>query len=110
LLGFISILVFLGRFALLITGIIICKKHSFMGGFYFFIILLAKDLYTWISAPLITKYIDSLGRNNTLPMERTIGELVAWLYYIPRTLEVIAMSFLVVGLYRLWKYHTIVCK
>ncbi|XEC93723.1 hypothetical protein AB6A23_20550 [Paenibacillus tarimensis] len=103
---FVSILIMIGTIALLVTGLIISKKYSFMGGFYFFLILLINNLYSAIGARFIGNYIDSVIISNSAPMGMTIGQFVGWLSLIPRTLEVIAISFLIVGLYRMWKSHS----
>ncbi len=92
--------------ALLIFGLIQCRKHSFIAGFYCFLILIVLQILPYIYSPFIHKYIDSLDGGNT-PMGMTIGELVAWTSLLPRIIEIIAFSFLVVGLYRMWKSKTI---
>jgi len=95
-------------FALLIFGLIQCRKHSFTAGFYFFLILIVHQISQYIYSPFINKYIDSLLVGNTPPpMGLTIGELAAWFTLLPRIIEVIAFSFLVIGLYRMWKSKTI---
>lgn len=94
--------------ALCIFGLIQCRKHSFTAGFYFFLILIAHQISPYIYSPFIHKYIDALdGGNTPPPMDMTIGELVAWFTLLPRIIEVNAFSFLVVGLYRMWKSKTI---
>lgn len=103
-LSFFITLMIISTIILLVAGLIISKKYAFMGGFYFFLILIIKKLYSLISGPITSKYIDSLISNNgTPPMGMTIGEYVTWISFIPKVLEVIAFSFLVVGLYKLYK-------
>jgi len=93
---------------LFIFGLILCRKHSFTEGFYFFLILIVHLIFPYFYSPFIQKYIDSLvGSNNSPPMGMTIGELLAWFTLLPRMIEIIAFSFLVVGLYRMWKSKTI---
>ena len=92
---------------LFIFGLIQCRKHSFTAGSYFFLILLVHMILSYIYPLFIRRYIDSfVGGNTSPPMGMTIGELVAWFSIIPRIIEVIAFSFLVVGLYRMWKSKT----
>ena len=88
--------------AFLIFGLILCRKHSFTAGFYFFLIIIIHQLLPYIYYPFVNNYIDSFSRGNT-----PIGEIVASFSIFPRILEVIAFSFLVVGLYRMWKSKTI---
>jgi ABC-type uncharacterized transport system permease subunit len=94
--------------ALFIFGLIQCRKHSFTAGVYFFLILIVHKISPYFYSPFISKYIDSLtGSNTPPPMGMTFGELVAWFTLLPRILEVVAFSFLVVGLYRMWKSKTV---
>jgi len=93
--------------ALLIFGLIQCRKHSFTAGYYFFLILISHQILPYIYNPFISKYIDYSITSGNTPMGLTIGELVAWFSLLPRIIEVIAFSFLVVGLYRMWKSKTI---
>ncbi|MCQ6564119.1 hypothetical protein [Paenibacillus mendelii] len=93
---------------LLIFGLLQCRKYSFTAGFYFFLILTVHEISSYIYPPFINKYIHSLAGGNTPPpMGMNIGELVAWFSLLPRIIEVIAFSVLVVGLYRMWKSKTI---
>lgn len=98
--------------ALLIFGLIQCKKHSFSGGFYFFLLLIIGKLYSFIFSflisPIIKNYVDSMAHAAEPPlMGMTLGELVAWISYtnhsIKHIIEISAYSFLVFGLYRMWK-------
>ena len=92
---------------LLIFGLIQCRKHSFTAGFYFFLILIFHQISSYIYAPFINKYIDFSIANGSSPMGLTLGEFVALSALLPRIIEVIAFSILVVGLYRMWKSKTI---
>ncbi|RED53204.1 hypothetical protein DFP98_15020 [Cohnella phaseoli] len=104
LLGIFSILVSVFLLALLIFGLIQCKKNHFIEGFYFFLIVIFLKIYYVIAPFTINRFIDSYFVNPTLlPLKMTIGEMITLLNFIPRTLEVIAFFFLVVGLYRMWK-------
>ncbi len=99
-----SILVSVFLLALLIFGLIQCKKNHFIEGFYFFLIVIFLKIYYVIAPFTINRFIDSYIVNPTLlPLKMTIGEMITLLNFIPRTLEVIAFFFLVVGLYRMWK-------
>lgn len=94
--------------ALLIFGLILCRKYNFTAGFYFFLILIVLQILSYIYPPFINKYIDSLVESHSPPqISMTIGEIIAWLSLLPKIIEVIAFCFLVVGLYRLWKSKTI---
>ncbi|WP_258199499.1 hypothetical protein [Paenibacillus endoradicis] len=93
--------------ALLIFGLIQCRKHSFTAGFYFFLFLIVLQISPYIYSPFISKYIDDSFTNGNTPMGMTIGELVAWFTLLPSIIEVIAFIFLVFGLYRMWKSKTI---
>lgn len=97
--------------ALLVFGLVLCKKHSFSEGFYFFLILIISKIYPFIYSftisPLIKNYIDNFDySNNTLPMGMTMGEMITIIAYINRSIllfiELSAYIFLVVGLFRLW--------
>jgi len=104
LLSIVNILLAVIISVLFIFGLIQCRKHSFTAGFYFFLILIVHMISSYIYPFYTSSYIDSfIGGNISPPMGLTIGELVAWFSIIPRIIEVIAFSFLVVGLYRMWK-------
>lgn len=97
---------------LLIFGLVQCRKHSFAAGFYFFLFLIIGKMYSYLIPPIFSKYIDSFHQNVTSPpMGMTIGEMVSWILLISRSLEtiimIIAFSFLIIGLYRMWQSHTI---
>ena len=103
-LNIVNILLAVITSVLFLFGLIQCKKHSFTAGFYFFLILIVYMISSYIYPPFISSYIDSFVEGNTSPpMGLTIGELVAWFNIIPKIIEVIAFSFLVVRLYRMWK-------
>lgn len=108
LLGIMIILVTVLFSALLIFGLILCRKYTFTAGFYFFLILIINQISSYIYPPFFNKYIDSLVESHTpLPMSMTIGEILVWFSLLPKIIEVIAFCFLVVGLYRMWKYKKI---
>jgi hypothetical protein len=94
--------------ALLIFGLVQSKKHSFMAGFYSFLILIVNHVHSYI-APLTTHRIMNsyLSSNTDPPLGMSLGELVALLSLIPRVLEVIAFSILILGLYRMWNSKTV---
>jgi hypothetical protein len=95
--------------ALLIVGLILCKKHSFSGGFYFFLFIIIDKIYSLIysmaAPPLIKNYVDHA--TTPLPMGMTLGGSIALISYANNSIEyifkIIAFSFLVIGLYRIWK-------
>lgn len=100
----VSILVAVILLGLFILGLIQCRKHSFTAGYYFFLILLVHTISSYIYPLFISSYIDSFAEGSTAPpMGITVGELVAWFSIIPRIIEIIAFSILVIGLYRMWK-------
>lgn len=111
---FLSVMIFVLHFVLfsaLLIGLIQCKKHSFSGGFYFFLFLIVGKiysfLYSFVISPIIKNYIDSFDHTAERPLGMTVGELVAWIAYthssIKYIFEIIAFSFLIFGLYRMWK-------
>ncbi|GEN45413.1 hypothetical protein [Alkalibacillus haloalkaliphilus] len=104
LLEFVNVLILVATVVLLIVGLIISRKLSFTGGFYFFLLLLISELYqiTFATSITIMRYFQEHGP----PMGMTMGEYVMWTSYIPRVLELIAFTFLVVGLFKLWKSST----
>lgn len=88
--------------ALFIFGLIQCKKHSFSGGFYFFVFLILIKIYDFIlGLPIPTEYIRSF-------LDRTPDLSTRTWFYIGRDsirliLNFCAYYFLVIGLYRMWK-------
>ncbi|WP_188995681.1 hypothetical protein [Paenibacillus nasutitermitis] len=94
--------------ALFLFGLIQCRKYSFIAGFYFFLILIVHQISPYVYSPFIRNYMDSLIESNTPPpFGMTLGELVAGFSLLPRIIEIIAFSFLIVGLYRMWKSNTL---
>ncbi len=91
--------------ALIIIGVIQCKKHSFMPGFYFFVFMIVGFFYDWISPYFIRKSIENhhmTGMGMTSGGLLTIGERMILFHLIPGIITVIALGFLVLGLYRMW--------
>jgi hypothetical protein len=86
-------LIFLG---LLIFGLIKSKKYSFLAGFYSFLILLLLRLYSFVT-PYTTKLI--IDNVSEPPFGFSIGEFLAFINIIPKTLNLIAFSILIIGLY-----------
>ncbi|NIK80480.1 ABC-type uncharacterized transport system permease subunit [Paenibacillus castaneae] len=106
--GFFVILVSIFFLFLLIFGLIQCRKNHFIAGFYFFLIIIFLKIYDFIAPFTISRFIDSYNVNRTtLPLRMTFGQMISLLTFIPRTIEVIAFIFLVVGLYRMWKSKTL---
>ncbi|GAA0459523.1 hypothetical protein [Alkalibacillus silvisoli] len=103
--GFISVLIPVPTIVLLIVGLIFSRKLSFTGGFYFFLLLLISELYQIILGTGGIRIMDYFLEHGP-PMGMTMGEFVVWTTYIPRVLELIAFTFLVVGLFKLWKSST----
>jgi len=102
--GFMSMLLIFLFLILLIIGLILCRKHLFTAGFYFFLILILNKVLSFIYSAYIAKYIDSLHESNKQPpLGMTIGELVSWFSLIPTIIELIAFAILIIGLYTLWK-------
>jgi hypothetical protein len=96
--------------AILVFGLIQCKKHSFKGGFYFFLFLLIGKIYSFLFSyafsPKFKMYIDSLDHETARPLGMRTGDLLTWIAYVNNSitfiLEIVAFSFLIVGLYRMW--------
>jgi hypothetical protein len=44
---------------ILLVGLILCKKHKFRGGYYFFLILLINQIYSFVYPLIILNLIDS---------------------------------------------------
>lgn len=98
--GLINIVLNVLLMALLVFGLVQCKKHSFMAGFYFFLILIVNQIAPYLYRNYMYTLIE---RDTSPPMGLSIGELVMWLSLISRFIEVVAFSFIVIGLFRLWK-------
>jgi hypothetical protein len=95
--SFVVLLVNFLIIGLYIFGFIISKKHQFKAGIYSFSLLLIIQIYEYI-APFV---IDSIIYNyNSTVM--TMGEFVSLLSLIPKTIELLAITILVTGLYRMW--------
>ncbi len=102
--SFFGFTLFLVIAAILIVGLVQCKKHSFMPGFYFFAIMMISQIYSWISPYFTRIFLEnrmSSFRVNPGDM-MSIGQWVSVLALIPRVIEVIALAILVFGLYRMW--------
>ncbi|WP_272479966.1 hypothetical protein [Aquibacillus koreensis] len=72
-------------------------KHAFKAGVYSFCLLLINQVYEVI-APY---FMDSII-NNHEQLGMTMGELVSIFTLIPKTMEMIAIAILVIGLYKMW--------
>lgn len=97
-LSVIGFLIFLIFVALLTVGLVQCKKNSFMPGFYFFLVMMIGQIYSWISPFFIRGFFERDTSTNGM----SLGEWFILFSYIPRVIDVIALGFLVVGLYRMW--------
>jgi hypothetical protein len=95
--------------ALLLFGLIQCKKQSFSGGFYFFLFMIIDKIYSLIysmaAPPLIKNFVDHA--TNPLPAGMTLGGVIALISYANYSIDyifmIIAFSFLIIGMYRMWK-------
>ncbi|MCT8140255.1 hypothetical protein H1D32_22670 [Anaerobacillus sp. CMMVII] len=85
---------------LLVFGLIQSKKSSFLAGFYSFLILLFLQLYSFIFPHTIKPLIDNMSEP---PFGKSISEFVAILNLIPKTVNLIAFSILIIGLYKRFK-------
>ncbi|WP_141395202.1 MULTISPECIES: hypothetical protein [Bacillus] len=83
--------------SLFIIGVIISKKNSFKAGVYSFLLLLINQIYGLIAPYIMNSMID-----NYEPTKMTLGEFVSLLSLIPKTIELIAITLLVIGLYKIW--------
>ncbi|MDL4839420.1 hypothetical protein [Aquibacillus rhizosphaerae] len=86
----------------LILGLIQSKIHSFKAGFYAFLLLLFNQVYLYIALFIINPIIINHVVNSSDPTGMTGGEVVSLLALIPKTIELIAITILVVGLYKMW--------
>ena len=78
-------LFFLG---LLIFGLIQSKKYFFLAGIYSFLILLFLRLYSLVAPYTIRPLMENAYLTNSEPpFGMSIGEFVAFINLIPRTLE-----------------------
>lgn len=85
--------------AIMIFGLVQCRKHSFKGGFYFFLFLIIEKIFSYV----LSNYVVSINYDNR-PFGMTIGELVASVSLLLRLMEIIAFGFLATGLYQYWRY------
>ncbi|XID94877.1 hypothetical protein ACF3MZ_10315 [Paenibacillaceae bacterium WGS1546] len=85
-----------------IMGMIICKKKSFMEGFYFFLIMIVSQIHSLFLAPQYTKRILDNYVVNPAPADLSLGQIMALLSYIHPILQLVAVSILVSGLYKRW--------
>lgn len=107
LLGFFAVLVSVVIIVVLLFGLIQCRKNHFMAGFYFFLILIFLKIYDFFAPYAINRFIQSYDASRSISSPNmSIGEMLTLLNFIPRTLEIIAYLFLVVGLYQMWKTRT----
>lgn len=88
--------------AVLVIGLILSKKHNFKAGFYFFLILIIDE---YVLQYLRYYFIDTFVANRSQGAAgmMTIGEIVVLVSYIPKLLEIVAFSILIVGLFRMWQ-------
>lgn len=90
--------IFLG---LLIFGLIQSKKYSFLAGVYSFLILFFLRLYSLVAPYTIRPLMENVYLSNSEPpFGMSVGEYVAIINLIPRTIELIAFSILIIGLYQ----------
>jgi hypothetical protein len=102
-----SILVLVLFIGLLLAGMLLCRKYQFKAGFYFFLLLIIQHSFNSFFSPTFAQFINSYKDNRKrLPFGMSLGESVAWFSFIPKIIEIIAFSILVVGLYRLWRLQT----
>lgn len=100
----VNILLTVLLFTFLISGLVLCRKHSFTAGVYFFLILIVHKISSYFYSPLIRNYIDTLTESGKeAPMGMTLGELVSWFSLIPTSVYLIAFGVLVIGLYNMRK-------
>lgn len=105
-----AVLSFVLLSVLWIAGLLLCRKHSFRGGYYFFLFLLLGKIYSFlvtaVLSPILKAYIDSFNASTEPPSGITPGELLMWISYangsITHLFELIAYGCLVIGLYRMW--------
>lgn len=74
-----------------------------MAGYYAFLILIINYIYSYIAPFTTHRLIDTYLTGNTEPpMGMSKGEMVAFFSLIPKTIDVIAFTILIFGLYRMW--------
>jgi hypothetical protein len=97
--GVIGIVISIIMIVLFIFGLWLSKRLSFNGGFYFFLLLIVHEIYSFVSPILIRNYIDHLVIENKYPiMGMTLGELVVLFSLIPKIIVMIAFICLIYGL------------
>lgn len=84
-----------------------CRKHSFTAGFYFFLLWIFYQIYSFIAPIYISRFIDSHLRENNPLWGLTLGDLMVLISFIPRIIELVAFGILVLGLYRMWNTKTV---
>lgn len=87
--------------ALLVVGLVLCKKHFFKEGFYFFLLLLINEILSRLISWYANSNIDFWINNPPLGM--TFGEFFSLMSLFPRVIEFIAFGLLVFGFHRMWK-------
>jgi hypothetical protein len=98
-LNFIIMFVFVG---VLLFGLVQSKKHSFIAGVYSFLLLIINQLYLFISPFITNSIIENFMLNNPETSAITVGEFALLLSFIPQTIQIIAYTILIVGLYKMW--------
>jgi hypothetical protein len=97
---FTNIFIMVLFFVLLVFGIVLSKKYSFKAGFYAFLLLLITKMIEHTEAffPFTELVINFIG----VSVLTYYGEVMALFYIIITTLELIAITILIVGLYKMW--------
>lgn len=104
LLGSMSIIAGVVYILILILGIYICKKTSFIEGVYFFSILTLYQICSYFLPYYFNKLVTYyLHNTDQLPLGMSIGELLAFYSIIGLILKAMPFLILVYGLYRRWK-------
>ncbi|MBD2865893.1 hypothetical protein [Paenibacillus oceani] len=105
-----AVLSFILLSVLWIAGLLLCRKLSFRGGYYFFLFLLIGKIYsflvTWVLSPILQTYMDSVNAASKPSFGMRPGELLMWISYangsITYLFQLIAYGCLVIGFYRMW--------
>ncbi|MCT8140303.1 hypothetical protein H1D32_22955 [Anaerobacillus sp. CMMVII] len=82
---------------LLIFGLLQSKRYSFFAGVYSFLILIFLKLYSFVAPYSIKPIIENISEP---PFGSSTSEFVAFLNLIPKTLNLIAFSILIIGLFQ----------
>lgn len=102
--GLIHHLITVMLLALLLFGLVQSKKHSFKGGVYSFLLLFILKIYSLFAPFIVRTIVDYYYVNNfSPPFSMQISELVALLQLLPKMLQLIAFTILIIGLYKIWK-------